>query len=138
MIDNPILDTLDSAQWQSVYETQLTAQPTGLANGSYYPIGRHTVPVEFDSDVIVVGTSSSTAKPTWRLGCYLSAYTSINGVGNTEIANVLCPFGLKLFKFPEYSSSYQIRLTIPKWHQSLDVKIWKYLGVVLDERELLT
>lgn len=132
-----ILNTQDTAGWQAVYETQLIAQPTGLSNGSLYPIGRHTVPVDFDADVIVVGTSSSTAKPSWRLGCFLSAYTVISGVGNTEIATGMCPFGLKLFKFTEYSGSYRLGLYVPRWHQDLDIKIWKYLGNPADDRQLL-
>lgn len=109
------------------YEVELVAITT-VNPGIYAPIGQHTVPVVFDSSIIVVGSSSTHAKPNWRLGCYLQCFTSINGVGNTNFYSGLCPFGLQLFKIQRPSELYRIKLAVPRWHKQLEVAIWKYLG----------
>lgn len=130
----PILDLSNSSNFQEVYETILSGEL--VIEGRYKPIPQHQIPITFDRHTLLVGASSSTAKPNWRLGFYLRMLIT-SSVGTAEASNCSIPFGLNLIRFPVLSSQYKLKAYIPKWHREMELKIWKYIGPESDELNLL-
>ncbi len=130
-----ILDLSNSSNFVEAYEIILTAGSSPVPN-YHTPIGIHLIPIVFDSHTLLVGASSSTAKPNWRLGFYLRALIA-SAVGMAEASNYPIPFGLNLIQLPKLSSEYRLRAYIPKWHQTMEMKIWKYVGSYNDVKAVV-
>ena len=131
-----ILNFNNSDYWQKVYETTLVAQ-AGSRSSFYYPIGDHNLPGTFSSHTLLVGASSFKAKPTWRLGFYLSMIISAVGVGSFTASQKSIPFGLTLVRFPPLSNEFSLKASIPKWHEEMSMSVWLYVGSESDVRDLL-
>lgn len=134
-MSQPILDLSNSSNFVEVYETILTAGSSPVPN-YHAPIPLHQIPVVFDCHTILVGASSSTAKPNWRLGFYLRMLVTAS-VGTAEASNNPIPFGLNLIRLPKLSNEYRLKAYIPKWHQTMEMKLWKYIGPESGELDLL-
>lgn len=133
-MSQPILDLSNSSNFEVCYETILTAASSPVPN-YHTAIPLHQIPTIFDRHTILVGASSSTAKPNWRLGFYLRMLIT-SSVGTAEASNNPIPFGLNLIRLPKLSSEYRLKAYIPKWHQSMEMKIWKYVGPESDVLDL--
>ena len=109
-----------------IYEVVLTAALSPVP-GYHIPIPLHQIPGIFDCHTLVVGANSFMARPTWRLGFYLRMLVA-SSVGLAEASNHPVPLGLNVIRLPRLSSEYRLRAYIPKWHQTMEMKIWKYIG----------
>lgn len=133
-MSQPILDLSDPGYFQVVYETILNGQL--VVAGRYIPIPQHSIPIIFDCHTLLVGATSATAKPNWRLGFYLKMLV-VTSAGTAEASNRSIPFGLNLIRFPALSHEFKLKAYIPKWHRQVEMKIWKYTGPELDTLDLL-
>ena len=131
----PILDLSSSGNLEEIYEVVLTAALSPVP-GYHIPISLHQIPGVFDCHTLVVGANSFMARPNWRLGFYLRMLIA-SSVGLAEASNHPIPLGLNLIRLPRLSSEYRLRAYIPKWHQSMEMKIWKYIGTVHDCETIL-
>lgn len=132
----PILELGNLSYLQEVYETTLTAGSSPVP-GYHVPIPRHLIPATFTRHTLLVGASSSTAKPNWRMGFYLSMAIA-SGVGLAESDSYKVPFGLNIIRLPMLSNEFKLKAYIPKWHQEMTMKIWQYTGPEADALDLLT
>lgn len=131
----PILDLSSPGNLEEIYEVVLTAALSPVP-GYHIPISLHQIPGVFDCHTLVVGANSFMARPSWRLGFYLRMLIA-SSVGLAEASNHPVPLGLNLIRLPRLSSEYRLRAYIPKWHQSMEMKIWKYTGVSNDCETIL-
>ena len=125
-------DIGNSLNWDLSLRVTKEVQSTG--DSSYLPIPPVSVPME--NPTIMVGISSSAAKPTWFLGCRASMRlltlpsTTSEFTAIVEVASKPCGLGrLTLIRFPDLNLyPYLLLLTFPIWIQQAYVEVWKYSG----------
>lgn len=121
---------LESGQnWQPAYQANLIAPPTGVRNINY-PIPAFRIPQPFSSPALIVGASSATAKPTWRLAAYIDVLINVEAIGYTQLAHVFIPLGAIYIFVDRSVSAFYLQVYVPRWYQSLDLEVWQYVGPV--------
>lgn len=126
------MSILDFSQnnWEVIYD--ITLEAVSITTTRFTPIPDHQIPLTLDTHVLLVGSSSFKVRPTWKLGFYLNMVVNAPGVGNFTAANQPIPLGLSLVRFPPISSEFFLKVNIPKWHQEMSIRVWKYIGGSLD------
>lgn len=130
-----IIDATDSNNWLLVYENFLTAIPI-LPKG-HIPLPRILTDSLFDSHFLLIGANSTQIKPKWNLAFFASQLITIPGIGRSFSDQEFVGLGLNIAKFPAYSNAYGLRIDIPFWHKEMDIRIWKYTGIIKDTGERL-
>lgn len=135
----PITTFGDSLNWDILYRGTEEAIPDILYYGGHRPIP----PREISSSarIFIVGIASSQAKPTWRLGGFLSAEIPISPSsttqipGGTEFFQDKIPYGKrKLIELPFYEPpSIKLVIQPPKWFKDVYIEAWYYSGTDTDE-----
>lgn len=128
----PILN-VDANNWEQIYDVILSAEVLAGMPNYHHPIPAHSIPVVIDRHTLIVGALSGSAKPTWNLGYYLSMVTHVQGIGRPELASKFIRLGLNLVRLPPVTPEYTLKARIPKWHQEMQIVIWKYVGVEEEE-----
>ena len=136
----PVWDLSTRENWELVLaDTRITTPIPGseIAYGGY---SFRPIPPMFavcDTDTVLVGAFSRTAKPYWFLGArvlqylYVSPSMSenfISGVqaGNTQRAGLN---RLTLFKFENYHvHPYTLSIEIPYYIEDIYIEVWQYLA----------
>lgn len=121
---------LDARYWQRIYTTGVVART--LNNKIIAPISERTLRVTINSYILAVGVSSTSAKPTWKLGFWLSQVIQVQGAGFAEYNPTPIILGLTLVKFEPLTTAYQLKARFPSWHKDLSISIWKYRGLTSD------
>lgn len=102
---------------------------------SYYPIPDFTIPVFQRSRVMAAEVSNPAARLTWRLGCYLKqsipAPFATDPSSYSEVFSWRIPLrSLKIF-FPSPSvNPWQLRASVPYWHEEVRITIYRFTGEV--------
>lgn len=135
-MSQPILDVSNPNYWEAAYEVTLTAAASSVPT-HHTPIPQHQIPITFDRHTLLVGASSFRVRPTWRLGFWLSMIVSAAGVGSAVATQRAIPLGLTLVRFPLLSPDFKLKANIPKWHEEMSMKFWKYIGPESDVLNLL-
>lgn len=117
---------LDARYWQRIYITNCVARI--INNKVVAPIPSQMFRTNINSHILAVGASSNSAKPTWKLGCWLSQVVQIQGAGFAECNSTPIILGLTLVKFESLFTTYQLKARFPNWHKDLSISIWKYKG----------
>lgn len=120
--------------WQLFYQASVAANSVA-GTSIYTPIPTIVVPGELSSRILTVGANSTQIKPSWRLAFWMNAFTNIPGIGNVEIANFYCPLGASLKVVQRSVDTFNLRITIPKWHTQMMLEIWQYAGPVLIDQQ---
>jgi hypothetical protein len=129
-----ILDLGNAASWERVYdETRNAVEPTA---GRYAPIPRMELPIFLESQVIAVGTSSSTSPPRWRYAGTLLQRHRIAAVGSGVVLGKETKCFLNTFALatmPLLTPTYELVYDVPPWLRSISLAIWAYTGPATDE-----
>lgn len=137
----PILNLLDPASWQQVYDEARTAQ-LATSEGGYFPIPIFEIPVSMQSRVLAVRCLSSTAKFRWRFAGNLKpqVLAPIDGINSppVEIASIYLQLNrTKLIVLQPYAENYNVVIENAPWLQDLRITIWEYKGEIEDTTEEL-
>lgn len=128
----PILDVNNASNWLHIYNHTLYAAVIPTTPPRYTPIPVHKIPLILDRRTLAVGSSSTLAKPTWRLGFFLIGSVQIPGIGLADVTSLPIFFGLNLVRLPNLHDQFVLKARIPKWQQEMEMSIWKYIGVESD------
>lgn len=113
------------SNWQLVYQTSRVATPI-FGTNKFNPIPKIICPVNFTSQYLTVGASSSSAKLTWHLAFYLDVFISVQGIGSIQVQHFFCPLGASLKQIDEIVSSYRLTIDIPAWYRDMNIEIWQF------------
>jgi hypothetical protein len=120
--------------WEYVYdETKTAVQPTP---NTFISIPRISIPILLHGRVIVVGTSSSNARPNWRFSGTLSQRLVIPGLGSGLVdgyKETIRINALSLIVLPALTPDYRLELDVFPWIRDLSLSIWRYIGPEVDE-----
>lgn len=130
-VANILLDLNNRDSWSKVYSKSFTASAIPGTN-KFTPISPLRLTHTFDKHILAIGASSFQTRPTWRTGFWLSMYVDVPSIGKAEGYNKSIPLGLSIVIFPVLSPTYNLIITIPKWHKEMTVEIWQYTGSVED------
>ena len=127
--------------WASRYEDSLQGSPAPVP-GNYLPIPEQTIPFTFTSQLLAISATSSTAKSTWKTAGWIWQRVLVNiGTGST-VPNALAQRKYKFYldkltvlTIPKLASEYALSISIPRWLQDLDLKIYEYTGEIIDSNE---
>lgn len=109
--------------WHKVYQTSRASIPI-FGTNKFNPIPQLIVPIDFTSQFLTIGASSTKAKPTWNLAFYADVLTNIAGIGAVQIEHFFVPLGATLFEVKKPIDSYKLRILFPPWHTAMDIEIW--------------
>lgn len=131
------LQLSNSAHWGVPYQISRRANSYSTT-GLFFPIPSFEVPIQFESPILAIAANSQDAKSWWILGCRVRQLFEVPVIPE-EVASVqrrvLLNRGGTLIQFPRYVSQYRLEVEIPKWHRSMDITIWEYLGPITDTVE---
>jgi hypothetical protein len=120
--------------WEYVYdETKTAVQPTPE---TFISIPRISIPILLHGRVIVVGTSSSNAKPNWRFSGTLSQRLVIPALGTGLVdgyKETIRINALSLLVLPALTPDYRLDIDVFPWIRDLSISIWRYIGPEVDE-----
>ncbi|MEH2086120.1 hypothetical protein [Nostoc sp.] len=108
------------------------------------------LPFITDKHILLVGASSSKAKPTWLRAGYL--YQQIGGIhiddtiiyeGLGTVPSTETDFNRSLIKlnsidlvrFPQITNDYRLRFEAMPWIEEVTLGVWVYTGIVSDSTE---
>lgn len=119
--------------WTNDLRREVIARRLPGKPNTFAPIPPITRPV--NNRVLMVGCSSRTAKPNWRLGCraskrLLTAPNSSRFVALVHCERINCLLNvLTLVKFEHFGPyPYLLFLEVPRWITQLSVEVWSYKG----------
>lgn len=129
-------DLTNSNLWEVEYFAIREVQRTTVGNNpAYYPITDFVLPVYQRSRIMACNFNNPLAKPHWKRGCYIKQ--SIPAPGGVEpdaffdIASFLIPLHTGLVFFPlSVVSNWQLRASIPDWHEIAQVTIYRFIGAI--------
>ncbi|BDA68212.1 hypothetical protein CAL7716_023780 [Calothrix sp. PCC 7716] len=144
--------------WELVYQRRLQENTTDdLPFGIQRPRGvrvPYIDPVEIPliptSRIFLVGTFSTTAKPTWKCAGYLTqeilsvkvndavVFEGLNSTPETTVdaSNKFIKLNcVQLVIFPKYSDSFALRFDAVPWLKSVTLAIWEYRSTETDTTE---
>lgn len=150
----------DFGAWELVFQRRLQQSTTDdLPFGIQRPrsvrvpyIDPVEIPLTPISHIFLIGTFSTTAKPTWYRAGYLYqeilsvriddavVFEDLNSVPQTSIDASSQIIGLnkvQLVIFPKYSSNFTLRFEAAPWIKSMNLTIWEYRGTESDTTEEL-
>lgn len=129
----------DSLNWdlvtrQSLNGVKISGENTFLIN-PYSTV--------LNSRLVLVGCKSTSAKQSWRLGCWANFRLLFSPSSTSEYVSAIqfyaksCHLNrLNLIEVPEiYPWPYLLYLEFPRWLGNIDIEIWKYSGIAEDSTE---
>ena len=134
-------DIGNANNWASRYQYSLVGAPAPVP-GNYLPIPDLVIPITFTGQLLAISATSSTAKSTWKTAGWLWQRVLVNiGTGAT-VPNALSQRKYKFYlnqltilTIPKLASEYALSISIPKWIQDLDIKIYEYTGEIIDSND---
>lgn len=101
----------------------------------YYPIPDFTIPLFQRSRVMAAQFQNLNARPTWRLGCYLKqsipAPFATDPTDFSDIISWRIPLrSLQIFFPSTCTNPWQLRASIPYWHEEARLTIYRFTGAV--------
>lgn len=129
------MDFGNNLNWDLVLRQTYFAQPNPAYPKGFVPIPSKLI--EVDRYTLAIGTSSTKAKPTWRVGAFVVPKLSFS-VSSTSVYTNLVRSGksqsvylnqLTLVQFTDFGlSPYALEISFPIWISELSIEIWKYQG----------
>lgn len=114
--------------WEKIYEE--TKNIVSVGDTSYIPIAPIEVPFLLESNIIAIGTSSESAKPTWWLGGTVIQKVDTTVVGGSiELHREKAQLNkVRMFVLPKYTETFKIEFQVPPWIQDLTLAVWEFQG----------
>ena len=123
----------NSLNWDLVLKRSYFAQVISNEPKEFLPIPSITVSV--DSFTLLIGASSNSSKPTWRLAAFVSPRLLFSPSSTSEYlaavqserAQAVLLNRLNLIQFTDFGlSPYLVEISIPRWYRDIELEIWKY------------
>lgn len=124
-----VIEVNNPQNWELIYEASLAAERDPTNSIKFLPIPRLIIPVTTAVPVLAVECSSIDALPHWVLAFYLTTSISIPSLGKADIGSYPQLLGLNLYTVKAGYEEYFYRVSFPIWHKSMDIKLYKYLGI---------
>jgi len=126
---SPQFDLTSPGVWEFLYDESKTAQTPGP--GVFVPIPRVTLPIILQEKVLVIGTSATDTKPSWKSAGSVTQRLLIPGLGQSGVDATrqnLRLNALTLLIFPVLTPDYQLDIDVRPWLRNLDISVWRYTG----------
>lgn len=119
--------------WSSIGSGSVSAVKLSTPVDAYNPIPPITISTLVDVPTIACFTSSSEAPSTWMCGGWLSANIvsglTVGGNSDAEIGRETLRLNrINIIRFPQLSSTYSLKLYVPKWFRQITYNVWCYTG----------
>lgn len=130
------MDFGNNLNWDLVLRQTYFAQPNPAYPKGYVPIPSKLI--EVDRYTLAIGTSSTKAKPTWRVGAFVvprllfsvSSTSLYPGLVRSDKSQTVYLNQLTLLQFEDFGlTPYALDVSFPSWIHELSIEIWKYQGV---------
>lgn len=130
-----LMDFANNLNWDLVLRRNYVAASTPNEPQGFLPIPPITVSV--DRFTLLIGASSNSAKPTWRLAAFVSPRLLFSPSSTSEYlaavqsekSQAVLRERLNLIQFTDFGlSPYLLEISIPRWYREIDLEIWKYTG----------
>jgi hypothetical protein len=122
-----------STNWVFRWNTNIPKTPGRFPN-SHIPIDDQTVPIQFESTLIAVKATSSTALAHWRYAATAIQKVS-TGIGSLSVPDAEANYTkkvyldrLQLLFFPKLATTYSLTFKIPYWLSAINIDVWEYVG----------
>jgi hypothetical protein len=123
-------DLSGNLNWDLAMRRSLTA--ASAEEGYFLPLP--PVFTTIDTQYLMIGTQSSNAKPTWRLGCWASINLLVSPSSlamlpaGAEFLRRGCGLGqFTLIEIPLLEPRpYLLKLQIPRWFDQIDLEVWYF------------
>lgn len=134
------MDLGNNLNWDLVLRRTYVAQTTPDEPKGFLPIPSITVLV--DRHTFVIGASSTTAKPRWRLAAFAnprllfspSSTSEYAAIVQAERSQAVLLNRLTLVQFRDFGvNPYLLAFDVASWHQDLSLEVWKYQGADSDK-----
>jgi len=126
------IDVAADGAWSKIYEETKDIVRTGPT--SYLPIAPIEIPFLLESNIIAIGTSSDSAKPTWWLGGTVIQKVDTTVVGGSiELHREKAQLNkVKMLVLPKYTETFKIEFQVPPWIEDLTLAVWEFQGFSSD------
>lgn len=138
-------DLTGIGKWELIYSINIPATPPFSIN----PID---IPVLASSRYLVVGASSTDAKPSWYTAGYLYQVLQNINIDDTVVLPDLHTStntadgairrialnSIQLVVFPNIAETYGLFFSPVKWLRSLNLFLWQFTGTEINQLDLLT
>lgn len=128
-----IILSTNADSWNNAYSVTLTAEALPqYGNDRYIPIELFTIPLLYESHILMASTEIEDANPRWRMGVRLRQLLEANylPVPNAQGSEVIVPPNRGIVAtFPRITQQYRLQIWIPWWFRQVTVRIWQYQGV---------
>lgn len=129
------MDFGNNLNWDLVLRRSYFAQTTPNEVKGFLPIP--SISILVDRHILTIGASSTKAKPNWYLAAYVtpkllfspSSTSEFVAAVQTQERRRIKLNTLNLVQFTNFGlSPYLLEISIPYWHQEMNLEIWKYQG----------
>lgn len=135
----------NNLNWNLALRQTYLAQPHPELLNEHLPIPAITLSI--DSHVLLIGASSSKAKPNWYLAGRASSRLLFSPSSTSDFLATVQSSSrykiglnrLNLIRFTDYDlTPYLLEIQIASWHQDMYLEVWKYSGDLGDVQTSLT
>lgn len=132
-LSDQILHLNDANAWDLVWDNSFQAQ--SLGGSRYSPIAPYTLPFSFESHVLAIRCSSSTAPERWYRGLIacqlLSATIGRFGEGKLIADAKTIPLNEQtLIQFPQTTDEFFLGLKFFPWYLSIYAAVYTFSGII--------
>lgn len=137
-MSKPILELQNSSKWSRLWDFSVTAAPVPNQPGYTLEIPPIVVPFLLENHIIAIAVTSSTAKPTWKVGGRIAKKIqtgiTIGGSPDATISDArkLYLNQINLFRFTPYTANYALEITPAYYLTQASLSLWVYTGVDTD------
>lgn len=126
--------------WERIFEKNVSALK--ITSSRHSPIPDIKADVDVDRRIVAVEVISINAKNTWKWGGFfnqeVNSVKNALGVNSASITKRRIWLNqLNLLIFPEYTVKYRMSFTVPDYFKDISLKVWKYIGVEVNEADNL-
>jgi hypothetical protein len=137
-----ILELGNAQNWEQVYTGNFTAQQ--ITNTKFAPIPEQTIPIQLEETVLAVYIQTTEPDDkNWLFGGYcnqlINIPVTVGGAFNSTINNrkKIWLNTISLILFANYTTSYGVSFSFPKWFRDANIIVWQYTGINDDTTEKL-
>lgn len=123
----------NSNNWNLIANGSEVAVILSTPTEAYNPIPPIDLATLIDLPTIAVYTYTSNAPSSWRCGGWVSGNIitglTVGGNSDAEIGRFTLQLNrINIIRFPQVSTTYSIRIYVPKWFRDISYTVWEYTG----------
>ncbi|MDJ0509268.1 MAG: hypothetical protein QNJ64_08455 [Crocosphaera sp.] len=124
----------NSANWDLFWSEERKATVRRGVIDRFFPITPIAPGIALSSNVVAIWCQNTEAPKNWRFGARYFIEIETGITVKSDSPKTVLKTGkiylnqIEIIEIPNYSSTFSLRIDIPYWHRSFDVKIWEYVG----------